>query len=85
MGKIRIRSLVLISVIFCIMLENIFYAIPILSSLGAMYEFMPFVYVFLALACYFSRHIRETISPYCKKINKFLLLPLGAFRLKRSW
>lgn len=74
MGKIRIRSLVLISVIFCIMLENLFYAIPILSSLGAMYEFMPFVYVFLALACYFSEHIRITISPYCKKINKFLLI-----------
>ena len=74
MGKIRIRSLVLISVIFCIMLENLFYAIPILSPLGAMYEFMPFVYVFLALACYFSGHIRKTISPYCKKINKFLLI-----------
>ena len=46
MGKIRIRSLVLISVIFCIMLENLFYAIPILSSLGAMYEFTPFIMPF---------------------------------------
>lgn len=74
MGKIRIRSLVLISVIFCIMLENLFYAIPILSSLGAMYEFTPFIYAFLAFTCFINRHIRNTINPYCKKINKFLVV-----------
>ena len=78
MGKVRYRTLMLFAVVLCIMMENYFYAIPGLSLLsGIYYKYISYIYIVLALVCYSNRHIKRTIAPYCKSVNRFLIIIYG--------